>query len=100
MYDRRGRLTQSVTTAEPRWTEQDRAEVLALAIWRERPCPCGCGNPAALTLIPETEGPEWVVEETTCTARLALIEKQNAIAQTPRGKYLGASLWAVRPRKA
>lgn len=98
MYDRRGRLLRSVTTAEPRWTEQDRAEALALTLYRSRPCPCGCGNPADLTLIPEEQGPGWQVEETTCTARLALIERQNAVADK-RGKYLGASLWSVRPRK-
>lgn len=91
-------MVRAVTTTEPRWTEQDRAEALALALYRERPCPCGCGNPAELTLIPETEGPEWVVEETTCTARLALVEKQNAVPES-RQKYLAASLWSVRPRK-
>jgi hypothetical protein len=98
VYDRRGRLIRSVTTAEPRWTEQDRAEAIALALYRERPCPCGCGNPAALTLLPEAAGPEWVVTETPCTARLALIEQQNAVPEG-RQKYLGASLWSVRPRK-
>jgi hypothetical protein len=67
-------------------------------MYRERPCPCGCGNPAALTLAPEVDGPEWVVEEVTCTARLALIERQNAVAES-RAKYAAAGLWSVRPRK-
>jgi hypothetical protein len=31
-------------------------------------------------------------------ARLALIEQQNAVPES-RQKYLGASLWSVRPRK-
>lgn len=76
-----------------------------MALYRERLvtartelCPCGCGNPAALTLVPEEDGPEWVVEETTCTARFALIEKQNAVAES-RAKYARAGLWSVRPRK-
>jgi hypothetical protein len=88
----------STTTREPEWTEQDRGELLALALWRERPCPCGCGNPAALTLLPEDKGPDWVVEESTCTARFALLEQQNAVPES-RAKYLPASLWTVRPRK-
>jgi hypothetical protein len=88
-----------VTTTEPRWTEQDRGEALALALYRSWLCPCGCGNLAGDSLIPEAEGPEWQVTETVCTARLALLEKQNAVADTPRAKYLAASLWAVRPRK-
>lgn len=70
-----------------------------MALYRERPCPCGCGNPAELTLMPEGVGPDWVVTETTCTARLALLEKQNAVRESSRGKYIEASLWAVRPRK-
>jgi hypothetical protein len=50
--------------------------------------------------VPEAEGPEWAVHETTCTARLALLEKQNAAKESPsRAKYLPASLWLVRPRK-
>lgn len=49
--------------------------------------------------MPEGKGPEWEVHETTCTARLALIEKQRAVAESSRAKYSGASLWLVRPRK-
>jgi len=88
-----------VTTSEPRWTEQDRGEALALALYRERPCPCGCGNPAELTLIPEEAGPQWVVEETTCTARLALLEAQRGVREKRGPNALDAGLWSVRPRK-
>jgi hypothetical protein len=87
----------SVTTREPEWTEQDRAEQLALSLYRERPCPCGCGQPAALTLIPEADGPGWEITETTCTARLALLEAQSGVAE--KRKYPQASLWSVKPRK-
>lgn len=91
-----------MTTHEPRWTDQDRAEALALSLYRQRSCPCGCGNPAAQTLVPEGLGPDWVVEETTCTARFALLEQQRAAAEA-RGasfaKNAPASLWLVRPRK-
>jgi hypothetical protein len=37
-------LVRAVTTREPRWTEQDRAEVIALATWRAGLCP-KCGQP-------------------------------------------------------
>lgn len=87
-----------MTTSEPRWTELDRAEALALALYREGFCPCGCGNPADLTLVAEADSPGWAVTEHTCIARYALIEKQNAVPEGRR-KYLGASLWSVRPRK-
>jgi hypothetical protein len=87
-----------VTTSESRWTEQDRAEALALAVWRDSFCPCGCGNKRDQTLVPEEQGPEWSVHETACTARFALLEKQNAVPES-RQKYLAASLWNVQPRK-
>lgn len=98
MYDRRGRLIRSITTTESRWTEQDRGEAIALTLWRAERCPCGCGNRAALSLMPEAIGPQWVVEETPCIARMALIEHQNAVAKD-RGDLMPASLWSVRPGK-
>lgn len=96
---RNGRLIRAVTTCEPRWTEQDRAEALALAAFRQRLCPCGCGQPASLTLIPEVDGPGWVVEQSTCTARLALLEHQRAAAEKRGTENEPARLWSVRPRK-
>jgi hypothetical protein len=87
----------SVTTREPEWTEQDRAEVLALSLYRDGLCPCGCGQPSAKTLIPEAEGPGWLVTETTCTARLALEEAQAGVAE--KRKYPRAGLWLVQPGK-
>lgn len=98
-YDDAGRLVRSVTTRDPLWTEQDRAEALALTLYRERSCPCGCGNPASLTLIPEDKGPAWEVTHTTCTARLALLERQRAAVEKYKTKNADAWLWSVRPRK-
>jgi hypothetical protein len=95
-----GRVIRAITTTEPRWTEIDRAEALALALYRSGLCPCGCGNKVTQTLVPEADGPAWEVHEISCTARMALLEVQNAVRESPsRAKYLPASLWLVRPRK-
>lgn len=88
-----------MTTREPLYTEQDRAELLALAVYRNRRCPCGCGQPAALTLTPEEQGPGWAVEQTTCTARLALLESQRAASEARGTENAPARLWLVKPRK-
>lgn len=89
----------ATTTSEPRWTEQDRAEALALTLFRDRLCPCGCGQPAGLTLVPEDEGPGWTVQQTTCTARLALLESQRAAVENRGTDNAPARLWAVRPQR-
>jgi len=73
--------------------------MLALALYRDGPCPCGCGQPSSLTLIPEAEGPGWVVEQVTCTARLALFEAQRAAAERRGTENAPARLWSVRPRR-
>jgi hypothetical protein len=91
-------LISSTTTRQPRWTEQDRAEIFALLLYRERPCPCGCGQPAELTLQPEAEGPGWLVDQITCTARLALLEAQRAAVGTRGTENAAARLWRIQPR--
>lgn len=95
-YDRRGRLVRSVTMREPEWTEQDRAEVLALALYRDRLCPCGCGQPYVETTSPEDGGPQYEAGRVVCRARLALLEAQKA-AET-QDVVGGARLWHVRKR--
>ncbi|MFF0823066.1 hypothetical protein ACFYUR_22115 [Micromonospora haikouensis] len=94
-HDRRGRLVRSVTTREPAWTEQDRAEVIALAYYRRTElCPCGCGHRYADTTSPEETGPQFVASRVVCRARLALLEAQRA-AET-QDIVGGARLWHVR----
>lgn len=96
-YDRRNRLIRSVTSREPEWTEEDRAEILALRLFRAQYCPCGCGQKYADTTSPEETGPQFVVERTVCRARLALIEAQEA---NKRDDAVGrARLWTVRTVK-
>ena len=54
-YNRRGRLVRSVTVREPEWTEQDRAEILALGLYRSRLCPLH-GGPIEECTSPEETG--------------------------------------------
>ncbi len=62
-----------MTRREPRWTEQDRAELLALDLFRSLKCPCGCGLDMADTTSQEDGGPQFVASRVICRARLALI---------------------------
>lgn len=87
----------SVTTREPEWTEQDRAEILALALYRAELCPCGCGQRYVDTTSPEETGPVFVADRVVCRARLALLEAQRA-AET-QDVIGGARLWHVRMRR-
>ncbi|TDB82941.1 hypothetical protein E1091_18545 [Micromonospora fluostatini] len=84
-----------MTTREPEWTEQDRAEVLALALYRRELCPCGCGHRYADTTSPEATGPRFAAERVVCRARLALMEAQQA-AETSDPAIAGSRLWLVR----
>ena len=85
-----------MTTREPRWTEQDRAEILALAFYRHQLCPCGCGHKAADTMSPETTGPTFVASRQVCRARLALIDAQNKATNPDKpSPYIPARLWRV-----
>lgn len=86
-----------MTTREPRWTEQDRAEVLALAEYRASLCPCGCGYPVADTTAHWEVGPEYDATHTTCRARAALVEAQNAAAENKRDT--SSWLWAISQTK-
>ena len=93
-YDEGGLPTRSVTTREPRWTEQDRAWVLALAEYRAGLCPLHggpldeCGNEAA-------EGTFEVPPPIRCRAHeLKLIHIAQHKADHPE-----ALLWVARKRK-
>jgi hypothetical protein len=93
-------LVRSVTTPEPRYTEQDTALLLALAEYRETLCDC-CGIPKALTWsdrVHERDSPRFVVGHRFCRARRTLIESQQVL--TKKGKEAkpehGAIRWTVR----
>lgn len=85
-----------MTTQEPSWTEQDRAEVLALALYRSWLCPLHGGLLEDCT-SPEETGPSFAVDRATCRAQMALIEAQRAAEDSRKpSPYAGARLWGVR----
>ncbi|AGL13883.1 hypothetical protein [Actinoplanes sp. N902-109] len=90
----------SVTIREPVWTEQDRAEILALAAYRDSLCPCGCGLKVEDTTSREQDGPQFRASRVTCRARMALIEAQRAATQDldKPSPYIPARLWRVEKR--
>lgn len=77
-YYAQGKLVRSVTTREPEWTEQDRAEILALTYRRAHLCPDGCGYWFSDTTSHEETGPVFRAHHTVCRARLASLEYQKA----------------------
>lgn len=99
-YDDAGRLVRAVTSRESEWTEQDTAEQLALAEYRDTLCGC-CGMPKAIVQGPEKDLPRLVVSKRYCHARRTLIESQQAF--TRNGKEFkpahGALQWSIRMEK-
>ncbi len=100
VYDRRGRLVRSVTRREPSFTEQDRAELLALALYREQLCPMH-GGPRSECEAKEGETPpSFWASSSYCHVQVELIEAQSAGAKDDRARqYAPAKLWKVRPRR-
>lgn len=87
----------SVSTSEPRWTELDRAELLALAEYRAGLCPL-CGRPIRVCTSHEETGPAFEADYTACRATLAQLEKRRAIAQGRQkpSENAPAYLWTVK----
>jgi hypothetical protein len=89
-----------VTTREPLFTEQDRAELIALDIYRDGLCP-RCGRPLDVCTSEEESGPQFLVRESTCRATLAIAERKNAL--TDNGKksipYAESRLFGTTIRK-
>jgi hypothetical protein len=90
-----------VTRSEPRWTDQDRGEALALALYRDGLCPL-CGKPVDVCTSHEETGPSFEVEYIACRATMAKIEKQRALFGGDDKKpdpYAPSYLWAVTTRR-
>jgi hypothetical protein len=89
-----------VTTREPLWTEQDRAELIALAIYREGLCP-KCGRPVEVCTSDEASGPGFDATYSTCRSTLAILEQQRAISDGGKNPKPNAPayLWGTTIRK-
>ena len=90
-----------MTTREPEWTEQDTAEILALAEYRSLLCPCGCGFLTEDTTSHEATGPQWEAHRTLCRARRELVEQQAAFARSKESgdPIAPARLWGLTLKK-
>ncbi len=84
-----------MTTREPEWTEEDRAWVQALALYRSWQCPLHNGPLSECTSNEET-GPEFTVSRVRCRAKDALLAEQAEAKNTDRP---GAVLWSVKPEQ-
>ncbi len=106
-YDGAGRLVRAVTTREPLYTEQDVAELTALAVWRDSLCP-HCHRPIDdCRAATEGSGAKFEISRRVCHAQLALVESQAAVhdAETDRGKkqpppVAAARIWSLSVRPA
>lgn len=83
-----------MTTAQPRFTEQDRAELEALAMFRAALCPGGCGQPMDESTAHYTTGPDYDVTRTTCRACAARLEAMRAADDGGKGDT-GARLFTI-----
>lgn len=89
-----------MTTREPEWTEQDRAEVIALALYREGLCPL-CHRPVEVCTSHEETGPEFTASYVPCRATLAILTAQRGMTddgKRPRPNA-PAYLWTTSMRK-
>ena len=93
-YDDQGRLVRAVTTTEPRWTPQDRAEMLALTDYRASICPNGCGQPVTESTSHWRTGPQYDPRSITCRACAAMAEAQSA-AEERKVADLPAKIWYI-----
>jgi hypothetical protein len=101
-YDN-GLLVRSVTTREPIYTEQDRAELIAYEIYLEGLCPL-CGRPVEVCTSPEDGGPQFVPTYRTCRASMELADLRAGLAKKHKSsedgdRYAPARLWSTQIRE-
>ena len=90
-----GLLVRSFTVSEPVWTEQDRAEALALQLYRDGLCP-HCRFPVAETTAHYSEGPEYDATHKTCRACAAFSEAKRAANEGSKDSPdSDARLWQI-----
>ncbi len=84
----------AVTTREPLYTEQDRAELLALDVYRAGLCPL-CGRPREVCTAPEGTYQIDTVWE-VCQATRAVAEIQAGTYTDDNYPHRRAHLWGAR----
>lgn len=87
-----------MTTREPRYTELDRAELIALQVYRDGLCP-KCGRPIDVCTAPEETGPQYEVSWQVCGATRTLLEKQRGVYGDKQHPNRAAHLWGTTIRK-
>jgi hypothetical protein len=87
-----------VTVREPRFTEQDRAELLALQLYRDGLCPA-CGRPLEVCTAPEETGAKFDVSWQVCNATRTLLEAQRGAYEDKQHPNAPAHLWGTTIRK-
>lgn len=87
-----------MTTRQPRFTEQDTAELLALALYRDGLCP-RCGRPTEVCTAPEESGQKYDVVWQTCGATRTLLEAQRGAYGDKDHPNRAAHLWGTTIRK-
>lgn len=86
-----------MTTSEPRWTDQDRAEVLAWREYQDSLCHL-CGRPLEVCTSHEETGPQFTAKvSAVCRVTLAQLELYRAMTDGGKKSLPNerAYLWAV-----
>ncbi len=101
-YDECGRLVRSVTTVEPRFTDVDRAELIALDIYRAGLCPL-CGRPVSVCTSQEDApgSPNFQVSQAMCRASREISRVKNALTDGGKERLSDAEarLWGTTIRE-
>lgn len=89
-----------MTTREPLYTEQDRAELIAYELYLEGLCP-RCGRPLEVCTSDEATGVQFEVQQSTCRATRAIAEVKNALTDDGKKQipYAEARLFGTTIRK-
>lgn len=90
-----------MTTREPLYSEQDRAELLALALYRDGLCPL-CKRPIEVCTSDETQSrTEFVASYVPCRATMAILASQRGLTEDGKKPRPNAPayLWSTTIRK-
>jgi len=92
-------VTRTESVSEPEWTDEDRAEVLALAEYRASLCPNGCGQPLSESTSHADVGPEYDTRRTTCRACAEMLAARRADDDGGKGDSR-ARVWTIIKTRA